>query len=217
MAQIQNPRGGGREMSLFGLFGKKRFGLKEALVVVDKKPDITPDGAKTGAAFVEALGLPVTVVAEAEAEIVELETSLIEMEEGIHAAKAGIKDVEEEDATLIGSLKADLKATIEAIERVISKKVDKIEEAAAKKIAALYEKINRVNDVADIKGDNAIKWGENLVAKTTKEMNKKIIAAENKMAETIGGLKIQIADLELETEAAKAELGTLGKIKSLFA
>ena len=47
-----------------GLFGKKKFGLKEALVVVGAKPDITADGAKTGAAFVEALGLPVTVVAK---------------------------------------------------------------------------------------------------------------------------------------------------------
>ncbi len=201
-----------------GIFGsKKKFGLVQALVVVGKKPDITPDGAKTGAAFVEALGLPVTVVAEAELKIAELETSVAEMQEGLKTANDGLKEAETETASLISTLKTAAKTTIEAIGRVVLKKVDKIEDVREKKVAALEKKIDKVCDGAAFKADDIREWGENLIAKANKEMNKKVAAAEAKHKEDIADLKLQITNLELETEAAKNNVSIFTKIKTLFA
>ena len=198
------------------LFGKKKFGLKEASVVVEVKPNITADGAKTGAAFVEALGLSVTVVAEAEAKIGELETSVAEMQEGVKAAGEGLKEAEVKAATVIGNLKAEVKATVEAIKRVVSKKVEEIEKARDMKIGRLEDKITKVENTADDKAC-AVRFNSRARSdKATDEMSKKIAEAEAQLKSDLADLKDRISSLESETKSAKAEISTLAKIKSLF-
>jgi len=198
------------------LFGKKRFGLTEALVVIDKKPDITPDGAKTGAAFVEALGLPVTVVAEAEERIEEINTSLKATEEGINAANTELRIIPMMATTMIDSLKAELKKLVEAIKFTVLGKVDRIEDARDLWISFLEKEIEIAKTEAEVKGNKARARGDKKTAKIEKKIDAKIAEAQAQLKSDLAGIRRQISYLESETKSAKAELSTLSKIKTLF-
>ncbi|MDP3052062.1 MAG: hypothetical protein Q8N42_00985 [bacterium] len=200
-----------------GIFGsKKKFGLKEALVVVEVKPNITADGAKTGAAFVEALGLSVTVVAEAEAKIGELETSVAEMQEGVKFAKTELLATPTIAGGAIDTLKAELKKLVEAIREVVLDKVDRIEDTQDKDIKILEHHIQVVKNKAETKGNKARTRGNKKAFEIENKIDKKIFEVEAQLKSDLADLKDRISSLESETKSAKAEISTLAKIKSLF-
>ncbi len=201
-----------------GIFGsKKKFGLKEALVVVGAKPDITPDGAKTGAAFVEALGLPVTVVVETEAKITELNDSVKAAEEGIKVAKTELGTVPVLAKAAVNNLNVDLGKLAGTIREAILGKIDRIEDARDRKIAELEAEIEAVKDKTGIKGNYLRNRGERKVSKITRKIDSKIFEIEARLKGDLLDLKTRIADLEAETKSTKTEIGSLAKIKSLFA
>ncbi len=187
------------------------------MVVVGAKPDITPDGAKTGAAFVEALGLPVTVVAETAQKIAELQDSVKGMEDGIKSAKTGLDTVPVLAKAAVNNLNVELEKLAGAAREAILGKINRIEDARDAKIVALDTEIEAVKDKAGIKSNYVRNRGERKVSKITKKIDAKIFEIEAQFKNDLAGLRDQISSLESETKSAKAELGTLAKIKSLFA
>ncbi len=186
------------------------------MVVVGAKPDITPDGAKTGAAFVEALGLPVTVVAETAEKIAELQDSVKGMEDGIKSAKTELDTVPVLAKAAVNNLNVELEKLAGAIQKVVFGKVERIADTRDEQIAELKAGIEAVKEGAEAKGNKARARGEKKVSKITRKIDAKIFKIEAQFKNDLAGLRDQISSLESETKSAKAELGTLAKIKSLF-
>ncbi len=114
-----------------GFFNRKKFGLAEALVVVERRPKITPDTAKDGVAFVEALKIPVTVIPETEAKIVELANATAEAQRTLFAVTDLIREAEKEGKELIEALKAATKKVAAKIAQAFAEKGARIEDARA--------------------------------------------------------------------------------------
>ena len=139
------------------------------------------------------------------------------MQEGIKAAKTELNVTPVIAGGAIDTLKTELGKLVEAIQKAVLGKVDAIVDARNKKIARLAEKISDVKNNAGTKSERVRFGGDDKVAKATNEINKKIVEVEAQLKGDLADLKDRIANLESETKSAKTELGTLTKIKTLFA
>lgn len=202
--------------NLFNIGLGKKFGLAQALIVVEAKPDITPDGAKTGAAFIEALGLPVVVVEEATAKIIVLGDSVKEMEEGIKLAAAGINTAQVEAGTAISNLKTEVKYAMKTVDENLNVRIEGMEAKRDAKIEKLQKKQGRVQAKANYRGYEVGCAATDKKNKMQAGLEKKIAKTETAMKESLADLREIVSGLTKELADNKKEIGTIEKIKTLF-
>jgi len=195
---------------------KKRFGLKEALKVLEKKPDIYESEAKVGIAFLEALGIPNVASKEASQRIEELERHQRQLKQAVKLGEARINSIASSVAEKISAVAKKGAKLVDQLDKKLSALADKITQKAQRKVVRLQAEISRVLNQRLVKIDIA----QDLVNRAKKEIadrvEKETIRIRKQASQEIKRIKEDIKELQKKVEKQEKEVSTLEEVVRLF-
>lgn len=194
----------------------KKFGLKQAKVVVIETADITTREVKVAVTFLKASGVKLVVAEETGKALEAKLAAQAVLTEGIEAAEAGLVELDEMSAAKLKEIAEGTDAMIKSIESAANVKAGKISEKAERKIVDLQAKIRAIDAAEDAQ---IYKIGDELgakVAKVKEQESEAVLAAADNFANQMENTRKMIADAKADLMAAGEEVNILKKIASLF-
>jgi len=194
----------------------KKFGLKQAMVVVIGTPDVTKREVKVAATFLKASGVKLVVAEEAGKELIAKMAAMVAMDESIQAAEAGLVVLDEMSAAKLKEIAEKTDASIESIESAAEAKAGKVSEKAERKIVGLQLKIQAIGTKTEAQTSNIEGDANAKTAKVRRQEAEAVSRATENFAIQMESTREMIADAKADLKVAAKEIGVLGRIVDLF-
>lgn len=195
---------------------RSKFGLEQALKVIEAKPTVTRDAVETAKAFLGAVGIKVVVQQDIKKLIGKITTLQTKIAAVVQKASARITSANVNLLKKVGAYENAREEKLAAIEDKAQEKRADVAEKATAKVEKLYVKIRETKTDASLKktviSDKAVQKEADVKETTDNKVGK----ARAKNRKTVNKANGQIAQLQKAVAAQNETLKTLSKVGQLF-
>ena len=197
-------------------FSIKKFGLKQALLVLAGTPDLSNREAEVGVSFVKASGVKVTLVTEIKEKLTYLKNFLNSIAEGIATATASLVTIAEDGRQDVDLLRSNETAALTSIEQSTENTLDRVSVKADRKIGKLQDKIRNAEGLKNFKTSSVLTKASNQRDAVETKAKTRIEQVEKDTADDLETTQNSIADLESQVQELRGNMEGIEELSKIF-